>query len=159
MKIKKLAPQRPDENIYLSRNKRQNYAKAERRYGRYLKNISKQTLEQQLSGKLIEENHNGKDYSYEFTCRAISWYLGLLYMRMNKLRYDKEKFGIFFMKVCREKLQTLLLHWPDERERDWSFYFFMDLLDTYREKKENSYEELWNKCAEMFNSKGLEIKE
>lgn len=132
--------------------------KIARRRARYEKHVTKQTIEQQTSGKLIEENHNGYDYSPEFTSRAISWHLGNLWMKTNKYRGDHEKFCLFF-RGLREKFQTLLLHWSPYRKRDWSFWFIMDLLDTYREGKLEAADLLWAKCATKFRELGLEIKE
>lgn len=131
--------------------------KVARRRARYDKHVTKQIIEQQTSGKLIEENHNGYDYSHEFTSRAISWHLGNLWMKTNKYRGDHEKFLVFF-RGYREKFQTLLLHWAPSRSRDWSFWFIMDLLDTYRELKETSADILWDKCAKQFINLGLKIK-
>lgn len=143
---------------YVTSSKQKKAKKIQRRRDRYNKHITKQTIEQQTSGKLIEENHNGYDYSPEFTSRAISWHLGNLWMKTNKYRNDHEKFCLFF-RGLREKFQTLLLHWSPKRKRDWSFWFIMDLLDTYREKKLEAADELWEKCANKFREFGLEIKE
>ena len=153
--IKKLDLRKPD---YVSPSKLKKAKKVERRHMRYEKHITKQTIEQQTSGKLIEENHNGYDYSPEFTSRAVSWHIGNLWMKTNRYRNDHERFGLFFRSL-REKFQTLLLHWSKYRKRDWSFWFIMDLLDTYREKKLESSDILWDKCAYMFKKLGLEIKE
>ena len=142
---------------YVTKSQTKKAKKVARRRARYDKHVSKQTIEQQTSGKLIEENHNGYDYSPEFTSRAISWHLGNLWMKTNKYREDHEKFGLFF-RGLREKFQTLLLHWSPKRKRDWSFWFIMDLLDTYREGKLEASDVLWEKCATKFRELGLEIK-
>ena len=146
-----------DRDNYVTSSKIKKTKKIARRKERYQKHVTKQTVEQQTSGKLIEENHNGYDYSPEFTSRAVSWHLGNLWMKTNKYRGDHEKFLLFF-RGLREKLQTILLHWSRLRRRDWSFWFIMDLLDTYREGKLESKDILWEKCATKFRELGLEIK-
>ena len=153
--IKDLDLTRPD---YVTSSQIKKQKKVARRRMRYDKHVTKQTIEQQTSGKLIEENHNGYDYSPEFTSRAVSWHLGNLWMKTNKYRGDHEKFCLFF-RGLREKFQTLLLHWSPKRQRDWSFWFIMELLDLYREKKLEAADELWEKCATKFKELGLEIKE
>lgn len=144
-------------STYVAPSQLKKQKKIERRRARYTKHVIKQTIEQQTSGKLIEENHNGYDYSPEFTSRAISWHLGNLWMKTNKYRGDHEKFGLFF-RGLREKLQTLLIHWSPKRKRDWTFWFIMDLLDTYRDGKLEASDILWEKCAKKFKDLGLEIK-
>lgn len=142
---------------YITSSQKKKSKKIARRRERYRRHVVKQTVEQQTSGKLIEENHNGYDYSPEFTSRAISWHLGNLWMKTNKFRNDHERFVLFF-RGLREKFQTLLIHWSPSRKRDWSFWFIMDLLDTYREGKLDSADLLWEKCANKFRKLGLEIK-
>ena len=48
---------------YVAPSRLKKEKKIERRRARYEKHVTKQTIEQQTSGKLIEENHNGYDYS------------------------------------------------------------------------------------------------
>lgn len=129
-----------------------------RRQEKYNKNVSKQKIEQETSGKLIEENHNGQDYSREFTSRSVSWHLENLWMKTNKYRRNHDKFILFFSKL-REKLQTLLLHWSPERQKDWSYWFLKDLLDIYRENKQDSKTLLWNMCYNQFRNLGLKMKD
>lgn len=143
---------------YVTSSQKKKEKKVARRKMRYDRHVTKQTIEQQTSGKLIEENHNGYDYSPEFTERAVSWHLGNLWMKTGKYRGEKEKFGLFF-RGLREKLQTLLLHWPDQKNRDWRFWFILDLLDTYREGKLGASGALWEKCKNKFEELGVGIKE
>lgn len=132
-----------------------NKNKAIRKLERHLKNLDKQQRVQNFSGKLIEENHNGYDYTYGYTCKAVSWHLGNLWMKTRKYKDNHDKFCRFFGKVMKEKLQTLLLHWNTTREKDWSYYFIMNLLDIYREYKMNSGDILWEECNKLFKNQGL----
>lgn len=117
----------------------------------------KNTLIQEFSGKLIEENHNGYDYSPEFTEKAKSWYLSIIYFKTKQYKNDHEKFGIF-LKNHRKKFQDLLLHWPEKMEKDWIYNFFLDLLTiqltNYYSGKED-IEILWNICHKLFTNLNL----
>ena len=109
-----------------------------------------QQIEQEASGKLIEENHNGYQYSIHFLDRAISHYLALIYMRF-KLN-DPIKFIRFFQVSCKRQLQTLLLHWNYKKGKTWEYYFFMQLLEEYYD---NQGVNLFRMCKEKFIELGL----
>lgn len=102
----------------------------------------KQLKEQQESGKLIEENHNGGLYSPEFTRKAVTWYIGELSKLCKDCLGDTNRFLIGFRSL-RPKLQTTLLKWSDDLERTGEFWFFKKLLEMYWEDKstgKNIYE-------------------
>lgn len=91
----------------------------------------KQKITQETSGKLIEENHNGKDYTPEYTEKVISWRFFELWMKTNKYKNSFEDLWNWFGRL-REIFQTLLLHWPDSLQRGDEFWFIYDLLNYYR---------------------------
>ena len=108
-----------------------------------------QQIEQEASGKLIEENHNGRSYSLEYLNRAISHYMSLLCMRV--LLGDPVKYIVFFQRSCRKQFQTLLLHWDLEKKgKTWEYRFFKCLLEDYYDHKgENLYNIVLNKFREF----------
>lgn len=105
-----------------------------------------QKIEQESSGKLIEENHNGRAYSIPFLDRAISHYLSLMYMRY--MLKDPIKFIRFFQVSCKRQLQTLLLHWNYEKGKTWEYEFFKSLLEEYYD---NQGANLYYMCKNLFN--------
>ena len=109
-----------------------------------------QKIEQEASGKLIEENHNGKCYSIHYLDRAISHYLALMFMRY-KLK-DPIKFIRFFQVSCKKQIQTLLLHWNYEKGKTWEYYFFKKLLEEYYD---NQGKNLYYLCERLFKDSGL----
>lgn len=109
-----------------------------------------QKVEQEASGKLIEENHNGKAYSVPFLDRAISHYLSLMFMRY--MLKDPVKFIRFFQVSCKRQIQTLLLHWNYEKGKTWEYYFLKSLLEEYYD---NQGENLFYICERMFKRNGL----
>lgn len=108
-----------------------------------------QKIEQESSGKLIEENHNGRSYSLSFLDRAISHYLSLMCMRV--YLKDPVKYIVFFQKSCRRQLQVLLLHWDLERKgKTWEYEFFKSLLEEYYDNRGTRlYEMAYNKFKEF----------
>jgi hypothetical protein len=109
-----------------------------------------QQIEQEASGKLIEENHNGRQYSVPFLDRAISHFLSLMFMRYT-LR-DPERYIRFFQVSCKRQLQTLLLHWNYKKGKTWEYYFFMRILEDYYE---NGGTGIWYICDKKFKECGI----
>ena len=109
-----------------------------------------QQIEQEASGKLIEENHNGRCYSIHYLDKAISHYLSLIYMRY--LLRDQTKFIRFFQVSCKKQLQTLLLHWNYNKGKTWEYEFFKNLLEDYYETQGVN---LWEMCNKKFKECGL----
>ena len=128
----------------ITKSQKRHLKKVEKRKAKKEQRKIKQLREQEESGKLIEENHNGGYYSTEFTIKAINRYLKDLYewSGINFLRY---------FQGMRLKYQTLLLKWSPEFPRNMEFYFFKDLLDYYRNNKENSEEGLKTIVTNYFN--------
>lgn len=117
--------------------------KIERRKKLYQKHINKQKLIQETSGKLIEENHNGQDYSVNYVQKFISWRFFELWMKVRKFKDNQDRFWLYFSKL-RQQFQTLLLRWPDSKlSRGEEFWFIYDLLNIYRKGEK---EKLYNKC-------------
>lgn len=93
----------------------------------------KQKTIQETSGKLIEENHNGFDYTPGYVRKVIAWRFFELWMKTKKYQETPDKLWDWFGKL-REGLQTLLLHWPEDKlERGSEFWLIYDLLGYYRE--------------------------
>ena len=126
--IRRRGPQNP-----LTKSQKKHLKKVAKKRVRSEKRKEKQLLEQQMSGKLIEENHNGGEYSPEFTEKAASWYIHELSERLPGLT-DPDKFLLYF-RSRRPKYQTLLLKWSSQFPRDHRFYFFKNLLDLYWKNK------------------------
>lgn len=115
--------------------------KIERRQKLRDRNKRKSEIALSISGRLIEENHNGHDYTPEYVKRVIAWRFFELWMKTQKYRHDPEKLWEYFGRL-REGLQTLLLHWPDNiLPRGQEFWFIYNLLGLWREGKK---EELTN---------------
>jgi hypothetical protein len=126
--IRRRGPKNP-----LTKSQKKHLKKVAKRRVRSEKRKEKQLLEQQRSGKLIEENHNGGEYSPEFTDKAASWHLRELFERFPKFT-DISQFLLYF-RSRRPKYQTLLLKWSSGLPRDSRFYFLKELLDTYWKDK------------------------
>lgn len=92
------------------------------------KRIREQKIAQQASGKFIEENHSGSDYSLSFTHDAIEHYTRVM---TEALELDDHEFLRYF-RGLRVHIQTLLLKWPDEYPRGKAFERFVRMIDTYR---------------------------
>jgi len=126
--IRRRGPKNP-----LTKSQKKHLKKVAKKRVRSEKRKEKQLLEQQMSGKLIEENHNGGEYSPEFTEKAVSWHIRELTDRLPNLE-DQEKFLLYF-RSRRPKYQTLLLKWSGQLPRDSRFYFLKGLLDLYWQNK------------------------
>lgn len=87
----------------------------------------------ELNGRLIEENHNGGPYSPEFTKKAEKYYIEKL---LNSFKESPDQFLKLF-RAERLNLQKLVLKWSDQEKRTSSFFFLVDLLDSYQEDREN----------------------
>jgi len=126
--IRRRGPKNP-----LTKSQKKHLKKVAKKRVRSEKRKEKQLLEQQASGKLIEENHNGGEYSSEFTEKAVSWHIRELSERLPDM-VDPEKFLLYF-RSRRPKYQTLLLKWSSQLPRDSRFYFLKGLLDLYWQNK------------------------
>ena len=115
----------------ITKSQKRHLKKVEKRKAKKEQRKIKQLKEQEASGKLIEENHNGGYYSVEFTLKAIE-------------RFLKD------IQCMRLKYQTLLLKWSPDLPRNSEFYFIMEILDYYRENKENSEEGLRNIVTKFY---------
>lgn len=123
-------------NKVITKSQKRKQKKVEKRKIRKEKRKAKQLLEQQQSGKLIEENHNGGLYSSEFTEKASVWYMNMILEKLFEMNDNPNRFLLFF-RTIRSKIQTLVLKWSDEYPRDFAFYFLVELQDIYRDNKEN----------------------
>ena len=119
----------------LTKSQKKHLKKVAKKRVRSEKRKAKQLLEQQNSGKLIEENHNGGEYSPEFTEKAAAWHIRELTERLPGL-FEPSRFLLFF-RSRRPKYQTLLLKWATGLPRDDRFYFLKGLLDLYWTDKNN----------------------
>lgn len=126
---------------------RQKLRKQEKKKSKKEFRIAQQKREQEESGKLIEENHNGLDYSEDYIKRAIESYNKKIFGWV-ETEVLSERF-LFLFRGIREGLQTLVLKWP-EILRDKNFYFYVELLDIYRSNRENG--ELIRKGIEKWYS-------
>lgn len=138
----------------MTKSQKRHQKKVAKRKAKKEQRKEKQLRDQQESGKLIEENHNGGLYSAEFTRKAVTWYIKELVSLCKNVSQEPEKFLIGF-RGLRPKLQTVLLKWSDDQERTGEFWFFMELLDRYRANKEDGIG-LYNYCVEIFNAKGIQ---
>ncbi len=124
----------------ITKSQKRHLKKVEKRKAKKEQRKLKQLREQEASGKLIEENHNGGYYSPEFTVKAYQRYLDDL-MKWNGEYLTR------YIQGMRLKYQTLLLKWSPNVPRNQEFYLFMNILDYYRENKENSEEGLREICG------------
>lgn len=101
------------------------------------RHLRKQKIERETSGKLIEENHNGQDYTPEYARKVVAWRFFELWMKTQKYKESPGKLWEWFGRL-REGLQDLLLHWPDSSlPRGQEFWLIYTLLGFYREGKHN----------------------
>lgn len=85
------------------------------------------------SGRLIEENHNGQNYSPEYTKKVIAWRFYELWMKTKKYQNNPDELYKSFGRL-KEGLQKLLIHWPDDSlKRGPEFWLIYDLLNVYRQ--------------------------
>lgn len=126
--IRRRGPKNP-----LTKSQKKHLKRVAKKRVRSEKRKEKQLLEQQMSGKLIEENHNGGEYSSEFTEKAASWHIRELSERLPGL-IESDRFLLYF-RSRRLKYQTLLLKWSSQLPRDTRFYFLKGLLDLYWQNK------------------------
>lgn len=124
----------------ITKSQKRHLKKVEKRKAKKEQRKLKQKQEQEASGKLIEENHNGGYYSPEFTVKAYTRYL-------EDLEKWNGEYLTRYIQGMRLKYQTLLLKWAPELPRNQEFYFFMRILDYYRENKENPEEGLRKMCG------------
>ena len=128
----------------ITKSQQKHLKKVEKRKEKKEQRKLKQQIEQEASGKLIEENHNNGYYSTEFTIRALNRYI-------KELSEWSGKFLTGYIQHMRLKYQTLLLKWSPELPRNKEFYFLMIILDWYRENKDNSESGLRSIVSEYFN--------
>lgn len=139
----------------LTKSHKRKLKKIAKRKDRKEKRKEKQLLEQRLSGKLIEENHNGNEYSPEFTEKSKNGYMNDLF---EKFYYNipnpyPDKF-LIFIRSMRVKYQTLVLKWSSFYPRTWEFWLFVELLDSYRNDKINGMK-LLQICENRFKENNL----
>lgn len=127
----------------ITKSQKRHLKKVEKRKAKKEQRKIKQLKEQEASGKLIEENHNGGYYSTEFTLKAIERFL-------KDLGEWQGDYLTRYIQCMRLKYQTLLLKWSPDLPRNSEFYFIMSLLDYYRENKENSEEGLRNIVTKFY---------
>lgn len=137
----------------ITKSQKRHMKKVEKRKAKKNLRKEKQKREQEASGKLIEENHNGGLYSAEFTKKAVTWYVGELVKLCQNSGGDSDKFLIGF-RGLRPKLQTTLLKWSDDLERTGEFWFFKELLDKYRGNKEDGMG-LYEYCNKILTIQGF----
>ena len=128
----------------ITKSQKRHLKKVEKRKIKKEQRKLKQKQEQEASGKLIEENHNGGYYSPEFTEKALQRFL-------KDLGEWKGEYLTRYIQCMRLKYQTLLLKWSPEIPRNKGFYFLMSILDYYRENKENSEQGLRNIVEGFYN--------
>ena len=137
----------------ITKSQKRKQKKVEKRRNRKEKRKAKQLLEQQQSGKLIEENHNGGLYSPEFTEKASIWYMNMILEKFLEMNDNPSRFLLFF-RTIRSKIQTLVLKWSTEYPRDFAFYYLVEMQDIYRDNKENG-EVLLECCRARFKECGM----
>lgn len=128
----------------ITKSQKRHLKKVEKRKIKKEQRKLKQKQEQEASGKLIEENHNGGYYSPEFTEKALQRFL-------KDLGEWEGEYLTRYIQCMRLKYQTLLLKWSPEIPRNKGFYFLMSILDYYRENKENSEQGLRNIVESFYN--------
>ncbi len=120
--IERRGPKNP-----LTKSQKKHLKKVAKKRVRSEKRKAKQLQDQESSGRLIEENHNGLDYSPEFTDKAASRHLSDL---QEVLGLDPDQF-LYFVRTRKSKYIDLVLKWPTMYPRDSRFWFFKELLDLY----------------------------
>jgi hypothetical protein len=129
----------------ITKSQKRHLKKVEKRKAKKEQRKIKQLREQEASGKLIEENHNGGYYSQEFTKKALDRFL-------KDLGEWNGEYLTRYIQCMRLKYQTLLLKWSPDLPRNDGFYFIMSILDYYRENKENSEDGLRNIVGNFYSS-------
>lgn len=111
--------------------------KKERRKLRYERNVQKELVHKQEAwdaGKLIEENHNSKSYSEEYTLalsRRLKEYLLQEYDRSLVSEVPSVEFVRKFRKY-RIKIRDLIILWsPSVPETIPEYEFLKGLIETY----------------------------
>lgn len=105
--------------------------KKERRRERYLRNVQKEGSHKNnawASGKLIEENHNGKFYSPEYT-RALSFRL-CKYLLNARNTGDPNIMLSEFWKY-KDWMIGLILKWNQGVQEDNYYRYLKELLEVY----------------------------
>lgn len=128
----------------ITKSQKRHLKKVEKRKAKKEQRKIKQLREQEESGKLIEENHNGGYYSSEFTLKALERFL-------KDLGEWQGDCLVRYIQCMRLKYQTLLLKWSPDLQRNDGFYFIMSILDYYRDNKENSEDGLRNIINGFYN--------
>ena len=110
--------------------------KKERRKARYEKNVKKELdhkREAWNNGKLIEENHNQGPYSELYTkdlCKRLIQYIDQEKQRALLSKDPPNNFLVGFRKY-KIKIQDLILHWNNNVEKNYMYYYLKTLLETY----------------------------
>ena len=112
--------------------------KKQRRAERKRKCIEKEDshkIEAWNSGKLLEENHDGINYSPEYT-KAIAT---RLYEKLNPYQCSNQDEMIKKLWKYKEKIITLLVEWNDEVSRSLPQYVYLKaLIEAYWDNKDLS---------------------
>lgn len=137
----------------LTKSQKRHQKKVAKRNAKKALRKEKQLREQEQSGKLIEENHNGGLYTPEFTKKAVLWYVDELVKLCVNSEGDPDRFLVGF-RGLRPKLQTTLLKWSDDLDRSGEFWFFKELLDIYRANKEDGMR-LYEYCNKVLSIQGF----
>ena len=132
-----------------SKSKKRKLKKQEQARQKRAARRERQEQEQSESGKLIEENHNGGLYTAEYTEKAADWIWNLVLGQAQELGTSDLKYFMFFFRTWRPRSPTLILKWSDDVPRDTRWTLFVNLLDIYRETKEEAGELLLTKIKEI----------
>ena len=121
--------------------------KIERKKKLRARNQRKADIALSTNGRLIEENHNGYNYSPEYVRKVVAWRFFELWMKTQKYKTSPDRIWEYFGRL-REGLQTLLLHWPDDKlPRGQEFWLIYELLGYYRDGNQR---ELTQKLYDTF---------
>ena len=125
-----------------------NERKKQRRLERHQRNIRKEREYKESAwenGKLIEENHNGKPYSQQYTkdleVRLYNIMTGIR-LKLSEHPDDKSGYAIFRFRAYRKKIQDyILLHNPGEPKTE-AYEYLKNLLEYYWDNPEDLWKQL-----------------
>lgn len=107
-----------------------NDKKKKRRKERHERNILKERLYKEKAwedGKLIEENHNQKPYSIEYTKNLAERLIKILINNNNQ----DTKYIILNYQKHKQKIRDLILLWNPELEKNNIYFFLKKSLEIY----------------------------
>lgn len=121
--------------------------KKERREERHIRNKTKDSSYKEqawIDGKLILEDHSGKDFSEEFTVSLRDRLFNMIRERQLKSKTPLE--FVKYFRCFKDKLIILILKYNENVQFDYKYKYLKELLEIYWDEVilNNNLEALWN---------------